>query len=256
MPLGFRFGAGAVFCGAVGLLIIGCGSGPGTIASRNYLRSAEVLVGGGSALSYTRVNQAGRPIEMGVRLSSDAIRNPPNGIQEVPLPVMVRERGLPFDHISLDWKPAGNDPAAIYNASHWEVHFYLMTPAERQQITAQGPDLARVEAPPPAEAIPAGYLPTPGGVPTQGAHWFNPTAPEHSGAGFSHTLLYGFYNGRMVFLEPRVTQSMAQSVTDVSQPIPQPQVYPKPGLYPTTYRVRREANGDISILLENLVQRP
>ena len=35
-----------------------------------------------------------------------------------------------FDHVMLDWNPAGHEPAHVYTLPHFDFHFYSITPAE------------------------------------------------------------------------------------------------------------------------------
>lgn len=94
-----------------------------------------------------------------------------------------------------------------------------------------------------------------------GAHWIDPASPEFTPAGFSRTFLYGFWNGRMNFLEPMITTDYLASVKalpaqSATFSIPQPQAVEKAGYYPTTYSVRYDADAQTyDIVLEGLVER-
>ncbi len=67
-----------------------------------------------------------------------------------------------------------------------------------------------------------------------GAHWVDPTSPEFTGAGFSRTFLYGFWDGHMNFLEPMITKAFIESVKELEGQtatfsIPQPQAFEQGG---------------------------
>ncbi len=68
-------------------------------------------------------------------------------------------------------------------------------------ISPSDPKMEQIPAP---VLWPDGYIPTPGGVPQLGKHWVNPGAsPELCcGQPFNHTLIYGSYDSKFIFIEP------------------------------------------------------
>ncbi|HOJ20672.1 MAG TPA: DUF5602 domain-containing protein [Armatimonadota bacterium] len=216
-------------------------------------------VGQGRARSWVTLDARGRPLALGVEITDQALSGLPSHKEEYVLSLPAGVAVPPFNHTALDWNPHGHIPPQIYDVPHFDFHFYFMSPAERARITAKGDDVARVRRAPPADAIPAGYMYAPGGdEPAMGAHWVNPQSPEFHGKPFTHTLIYGFYDGRMVFVEPMVALSFLQTRPCVTAAIPQPKSYPARGYYPTRYQIRHvtSANGGaIRVSLEGLVLR-
>src|SRR5262249_31536220 len=82
----------------------------------------------------------------------------------------------------------GHDPEAVYKVPHFDFHFYLISPSERERITARGDDLLKCGKPLPAEFVPEGYVPAPGSEePGMGYHWVEPGSHEFHGKAFTHT---------------------------------------------------------------------
>jgi hypothetical protein len=75
---------------------------------------------------------------------------------------------------------------------HFDVHFYIISPEERDKITASGEDCKNLSKELAPEYVPEGYISTPGEVPRMGAHWINPEAPEFNGQPLNETFIYGF----------------------------------------------------------------
>jgi hypothetical protein len=48
--------------------------------------------------------------------------------------------------------------AGIYDAPHFDSHFYLMSQERRDRITATGEDLAKAHKAPATELMPLGYI--------------------------------------------------------------------------------------------------
>jgi hypothetical protein len=62
---------------------------------------------------------------------------------------------------------------------------------------------------------------------------------------FTHIFIYGFYNGKMNFMEPMVTKDFLAAKTPVTVDIKQPQTFLNSGNYwPTKYTIRYDATAD------------
>lgn len=207
----------------------------------------------GWALAYVTTNQAGTPTAVGLRLSESVLNTAGIGPTSVIVPIPPTA-GLPFDHVQLDWNPGGHPPAGVYHHPHYDVHFFMITQAERDAIRVT--DAAAMFQPVPAAMVPTGYRADTEPFDRMGVHWLDGNAPEFHGLGFTRTYIQGFHAGRMIFQEPMITKAFLETQPDVTMPVPQPQAYPRPGRYPTTYRVRHDATAkEYVIALENLVQR-
>jgi hypothetical protein len=226
--------------------------------------------GGAEARAWVRTDDGtatGTPTAVGVTFGADALAtllaehtpsdDPMHGMFELPLD-LPDAAGLPFDHLTLDWNPAGHEPAGLFDRPHVDVHFYLLTSSERDAITPADPEWeAKLAAQPEARYVPAGYVPTPGGVPRMGAHWIDTTDPTYAPGGtFSEVLIYGFYDARMVFVEPMLTEAFIGSREPVDEALAVPEAYPAPGYYPTRYTARYDAEtNEYTVSLTELVQR-
>ncbi len=227
------------------------------------LLGPPVMIGNGYARSYVTVDSAGVPISLGITMTEGVLSGlpatAPAGMPDyeyiLPLPAGVSVP--PYTHIAIDWNPQGHEPPQLYGVPHFDFHFYMISQEERNQITAIGEDLARVERKPPSQFVPKGYMWTPGGVPHMGAHRIPLNAPELHGGKFANTFIYGFYNGQMAFIEPMVTVAYLQTHPSFYSPVPVPTRYAQPGYYPTGYAVvynPRQAR--YVIALTGLMQKP
>lgn len=55
-----------------------------------------------------------------------------------------------------------------------------------------------------------------------GSHWVYEKTPELHGQPFTHTFIYGTYDGKVIFIEPMVAKSFLEQKPSVKAPIPQP----------------------------------
>jgi hypothetical protein len=75
-----------------------------------------------------------------------------------------------------------------------------------------------------------------------GVHAIDTTAPEFHGKPFTATFIYGYYKGKLIFLEPMITRAFLSGKPDVTLPVKTPAHYSSPGYYPAAYSVRYDAN--------------
>ncbi|TGE24962.1 hypothetical protein E5K00_07110 [Hymenobacter aquaticus] len=209
-----------------------------------------VVVGSGTARGFVSADAQGKPTEIGVALSETALNGLPatpafGTMYDVALPSSPATAQMPFDHISFDWNPNGHEPTAVYTVPHFDAHFYMQPMAAQHAITLDDP---KGDIFPAATKLPAGYITAPNvapgrTVPMMGRHWVDPTSPEYQpGGSFSHTFIYGTYDGHVTFLEPMFTKAMLVPGVSVEKAIKQPTVYETTGKYfPTTYTIRHDA---------------
>lgn len=208
----------------------------------------------GVVRSMVRMNHAGEPVSIGVRISEKVLEDLPQGHDILTLRLSNKAEGMAFDHIDLDWNPEGHEPPFLYAAPHFDVHFYMISPEEKMQIT--DPDKAAILPEP--EYVPQGYfLPAPDLVPFMGVHWLSSDAPELGGADFTHTFIYGSYDGSFIFMEPMITLDYLVDHADGTEfPIAQPQEFEISGWYPTTYSMDYDAKRkDYIIQMSGMVWR-
>lgn len=233
-----------VWCLVVALLLFGCDTNDDLTG--RFLGDEQSL-GNGIAVAFMEADD-GVPTAIGVMIEEEMLNALPHQEKELDLTLPAAIAHTPYNHVSFGWNPHGHEPAGVYDVPHFDIHFYMMTEAERDAIDPADPDFAaKASKMPDSRHIPAGYIQTPGGVPRMGAHWVDPTSPEFTPAGFSRTFIYGFWNGEMNFLEPMITKTFLESVKamngqSVTINIPQPQAFAKAGYYPTHYRIRYDAD--------------
>lgn len=205
----------------------------------------EISLGSGTMRSVYSMNPSGKPMELGVEITASAIQSLPPATSTnhayrfvLPLPNEAMQ-GTPYKHIYLDWNPVGHEPDPIYGVPHFDFHFYTITAAERETIPSySAASVSAFDLFPSASYLPLGYVPIPGGEQKMGKHWIDPTSPEFNGKPFTYTLIYGTYNGSVIFIEPMITLNTLISGTDYSLNIPQPEIYaPAKFYYPKQYNI-------------------
>lgn len=250
-----------VFAVVATTAILGCAEvqQPGSKAG-TYDGPSQAM-GGGRSRAFITLDASGKPTAIGVRMSAATLAGlpaePPSNADgwEYVLSLPKEAAIAGYNHIGLDWNPKGHVPPGVYDAPHFDVHFYLISPEQRDRITAVGEDLARAHRAPAPEFMPAGYiLPDGTEVPRMGAHAIDPSAPEFNQQPFTKTFIYGFYDGQMIFLEPMVTQAFLATKPNVMERIKLPKTYAAHASYPTTYNVRYDASErEYVISLEGLL---
>lgn len=186
--------------------------------------------------TWVRSDSHGRPISVGARIPASMVENPGHDMFELVVPI-PHKRHLPFTHLYFMWNPHGHEPPGIYDVPHFDVHFYVIPSQVRQNITCAGADEAKCMMQPSPDALPADYAPTPAGVPMMGWHWVDILSPEFHGQPFTSTMVVGYYEGKMAFIEPMITQSFLNTHPHFNAPIRQPKMYPKSGYYPMDYEI-------------------
>lgn len=220
-------------------------------------------MGKGHAHTFFTLDASGKPTAIGIRMSETVLAGLPVELPHdahaleyvLSLPKEAAVSG--YNHVGIDWNPRGHPPPGVYDAPHFDFHFYLISPEQRDRITAKGEDLARAHKAPVPGFMPEGYLlPEGTEVPRMGAHAVDPAGPEFNGLPFTKTFIYGFYDGSMAFLEPMASKAFLETKPDVSEPVKLPEAYARHAYYPTRYSVRYDAaRREFVISLDNLVAR-
>lgn len=228
----------------------------------NTFYGSQVHVGHGKVRSWIEVNDNKEPLRVGVEFTSGALENLPHhtagGVHpywDIPFHPKVKEL-TPFDHLTVNWNPDGHPPD-FFAAQHFDIHFYMMTEAERMAIPAWSPATdALFNNYPPAGYMPANYSAPPGATgaePAMGKHWL---PPPPTFLPFNHVMILGTYNGSFNFIEPMVTLAYLKSGQSVSKDYSQPQKFAKAGYYPTKYNIwKDERTGHHLVSLSDFVWR-
>jgi hypothetical protein len=266
---GYSLRTGAAVLVALGLAAcVGQGQ---TAESREIQYGGAVQLGSGWARTYVVVD-GDTPVELGTALNSAALGGlPENGAAggvvmpdghstfEVVLSMPEGNR-TPFQHAVIDWNPGGHEPSGTYDLPHFDFHFYTISLHERQAMDPADPEFkSRASRVPEAAFIPAGYvLPELPAVPFMGAHWVDPSSPElrERPAAFTHTFIYGSWDGRLIFAEPMITKAFLESRAEVRVPVGVAERYELAGYYPTAYGIRwDEASAEHRVALSDLTWR-
>lgn len=209
------------------------------LSKTNTFYGPQVQLGNGKVRTFTRINHAGHPEEIGVEITEGALSGLPaegdhHGLSN-PLTLHQKAREVTlFDHVSFDWNPGGHPPF-FFSVPHFDIHFYMITMAERMEIPAYSPASAPMfNNLPTADYVPTNYAAGPGGEPMMGKHW---APPPPTFLPFSKVMIWGSYEGRFIFTEPMVTLDYLLSGVNFSTPFSQPLKYAEAGNYPTVYNI-------------------
>jgi len=224
-----------------------------TVPSEVIFYGESIPVGNGTARSWVTLDAAGNPTAVGVHLSKEALNGLPEPAMDDPMMGMVyyevelpteAKAKTPFHHIGVDWNPMGHPPA-LYQLPHFDAHFYMITPTLQQQIGNEVSD-TKILVAPEAKYLPADYIDVQVNVPLMGKHWIDKFSPELNGQQFTHTFIYGSYDGEVAFLEPMFTKAYLLSQPNDTFPIKQPADFQRRGLYyPTTYTIRYDSEAEV-----------
>lgn len=214
------------------------------IASANSYSGPATPLGNGTAHLVVRTNAANQPVSLSLVLDAASLRGlPPEEKKDgteweylVPMPPGPKTA---FNHVAIDWNPHGHPPPGIYTFPHFDFHFYVID--RKRQLAVSFPKQAKDPRARVTDVrlVPKGYQVIPETVVDRmGVHAIDPASPEFHGKRFTATFVYGYYKGRLIFIEPMVTRAFLLSRPNVTYRIPTPKKYSFPGYYPTTYSVR------------------
>ena len=190
----------------------------------------------GTVQSYVTLDAENKPLSLGVRLSENILgglpTDPMKNIPEIQFDVPKEAKMVGIDHITLGWNPKGHEPDPIYTLPHFDLHFYLVSRKDVASVIP-GPDPIIVKP----QYIPKDYVSGVVAVPFMGVHYVDVTAPEFNKFTFDKTFIYGFYQGKMTFLEPMFTRDFLLKKPDFTGAVKQPTTFQKAGYYPKSYRI-------------------
>jgi len=236
------------------------GAAPPASADEGQVRKGPALaLGSGTAHAWVAMGRDGKAEMVGVSVSEAAMRDV-GSLHDtalvLSLPAEAADTGI--DHVLLNWNPHGHPPAEIYGSPHFDIHFYMVPSHEREAVSAADPEFrAKAARHPPAGFMPENYIPPePDPVPGMGLHWVDANTPELHGSPFTHTLIYGSWDGKVTFVEPMVAKPIFDRRETVVAPVKQPALVAASGRYPTRYRIDFDPNaGEHRIVLEGFEAR-
>lgn len=161
----------------------------------------------------------------------------------------LEDSRLPFKWISVNWNPEGHhEPAPPpWAAPHFDFHFYIQ---DRESVRGirlgkcseliDCDDFKVAQKPVPAKYVHADHIDVGAAVADMGNHLIDSKTPElaKDGPPFTHTFIYGAYDGRISFYEPMITNAYLASRPDMCANLKLPQAWETAGFYPTRYCIR------------------
>lgn len=268
------------------------GAYPGQARSgTERVEGPALALGNGSARAYVEVAADGTPQAIGVALSETALEGLPaernrtsrcfdldgngkindqgecEGDTEVRLLVpadLPKGSQVPFRWVMLNWNPQGHPPEP-WQLPQFDLHFYMVDQAAVDAIRTGScgifincDDFARATKPVPAKYVHPEHVSVKGAVAAMGDHLIDSKTPElakSSPTKFTHTWIFGAYDGHIIFYEPMFTRAFLLSRPDSCKPIKQPAAWERAGYYPTEYCFRFKAGSGYTVSLEGLVKR-
>ncbi|HRP95266.1 MAG TPA: DUF5602 domain-containing protein [Rhodocyclaceae bacterium] len=220
-----------------------------------------VAIGQGEARTIVRTDDQGRVAAIGVVMTPGTLE----GLPETPsdgahfvtyaLPMPAGAPQTVVDHVEINWEPHGHPPSGVYDIPHFDFHIYVVSEDEQRRVSFDSDqDSARPEQQPAAELLAAGYAVPPGtAVPQMGVHAIDRSGPEFNGQPFTATFIYGYYDGRLTFVEPMASLDFLKTKPSFSAPVARPAAYSVAGLYPSAYTVKYDPARDVyEITLDEL----
>ena len=155
--------------------------------------------------------------------------------------------------------PHGHAPGDLFGVPHFDVHFYMTTEAERLAIDPSDPLFMKKAANrPSADLMPPNFVPPPelDPIPAMGEHWIDVTDPVFAGQPFEAVLIYGAWDGEVIFVEPMVTRDLLLSRRDFGGELSQPERVAEAASLPSSWSVSFDAETGVHLVsIDDLVAR-
>lgn len=235
---------------ALSFLLAGCGGSEDSYPDEvtRTVKGERQTFGSGVMETWVGYNSDGFPLEAGATIPMTIVNTMPAGgsgpsgaIATLKFPDDLRTRSF-FKSLVVHSNPMGH-PGAYYLTPHFDFHFYN---ADADRIrTFMPPDAGSHSA---SVVLPAGYVMEPGAVPEMGSHAITEEDNEllESTEKFEKTMIQGYFNGRVEFVEPMLTQKLLKEKRSFTLPVPKPSDFNLPAatLYPTKFRAEYDAMTD------------
>lgn len=277
---------------AAGLLAVTTLALSGTGAGAATLLGESQPMGKGQLRTYVETDAEDKPVAIGVLFGADALDGLPphrnatsrcfdlsgngriDGADEcegdlefaLSLPEEIAGReDIPFRWVGVNWNAEGHPPAS-WSVPHFDFHFYI---ASREEVAGirVGPcnffihcdDLMAATKPVPDKYVAPDHVNVDAAVSMMGNHLIDARTPELADPprqDFTHTWIFGAYDGHITFYEPMITLAFFRSRPDVCTAIRQPAAWERAGYYPTEYCIRYHPDDDAyTVSLEGFVER-
>ena len=249
-------------------------------------------IGKGTVRTYVVSASAGKPTAIGISFNAAALEGLPlapnrtsrcfdvnknghigdegecEGDYELRLALpqsMAGKNDLPFRWVGFNWNPHGHPPPP-WSVAHFDMHFYMVDESEIDAIRVGGceifidcADRERALKPVAAKYVHAEHVSVGAAVGRMGNHLIDSKTPElakENPTPFTHTWIFGAYDGQVTFYEPMITRDFLLGKPNGCTPIKQPKAWAQAGYYPTRYCIRYSGKHDnYTVSLEGLMQR-
>ena len=104
--------------------------------AQQFFRGDSVALGDGMVYSWIQIDGIGVTEAIGITMTESVLSNLPSAPGEFSLNLPVVASDSLFTHVLFDWNPQGHEPPGVYNLPHFDVHFYIVSVAEREAIVA------------------------------------------------------------------------------------------------------------------------
>lgn len=220
---------------------------------------AEMPLGTGTVRAFAETDATGLATRIGVEMSEEAVASLGHDMVFITVPLPEAATSAGYDHVSLDWMPHGHAPGNLFGVPHFDVHFYMTTEAERLAIDPSDPlYMEKAANRPSADLMPANFMPPPelDPIPAMGEHWVDVTDPVFAGKPFEAVLIYGAWDGEVIFVEPMVTRDLLVSRRDFGGELGQPDRVAEAVSLPNAWSVSFDAaSGAHVVSIDALVPR-
>jgi hypothetical protein len=233
------------------------GMAPLAAAAQGIEFGPDMQLGEGTVRAFAETDAAGLATRIGIEMTEDAVGTVGHDMifVTVPLPEAAVDAG--YDHVSLDWMPHGHAPLDLVGVPHFDVHFYMIPEAERLAIDPADPlYMDKAANRPSAELVPPNFFPPPelDPIPAMGEHWVDITDPIFAGQPFEAMLIYGAWDGEVIFVEPMVTRDLLLSRHDFGGALGQPARVDEPVSLPSAWSVSFDAETGVHVVSIDALQ--
>lgn len=224
------------------------GMAPLAAAAQSIEFGPETPLGESTVRAFAETDAAGLATRIGIEMTEDAVTTLGQDMVFVTVPLPQAAINAGYDHVSLDWMPHGHAPGDLFGVPHFDVHFYLATEAERLAIDPADPlFMEKAANRPTADLMPPNFVPPPeiDPIPAMGEHWLDVTDPVFAGQPFEAVLIYGAWDGDVIFVEPMVTRDLLLSRRDLGGTLGQPARVEEPVSLPGAWSVTFDAEAGV-----------
>jgi hypothetical protein len=232
-------------------LLAGLALSPLALHAQGIEFGPDLPLGQGTVRAFAEIGADGAATRIGIEMTEAAVASLGHDMVfvTVPLPEAALDAG--YDHVSLDWMPHGHAPGDLFGTPHFDVHFYLFSEAERLAIDPADPRyMEKAGKRPSAELMPPNFVPPPelDPIPAMGEHWVDATDPVFAGQPFEAVMIYGAWDGEMIFVEPMVTRDLLASRREFGGSVGQPARVAEPVALPNAWSVSFDAERSVHVV--------